>query len=79
MPTFTEDDVGKQVVDAQGNEIGQITGVEKGVAYIDPFPCFVDQVKSLFGWDDIEQGDYQLEPDDVTAVTDREVRLDRRV
>lgn len=72
---LTEDDEGKKVVSADGDEIGRITDVRGGTAYVDPDPGMFDTVKAKLNWGDADEDSYPLQADHVADVTDDEVRL----
>ena len=72
---LTEEDEGKNVVNADGDQIGVISGFRGGQAYVDPDPGITDKVMSTLGWSDADEGDYALNADQVEHVTDDEVRL----
>lgn len=76
---FTKDDVGKTVVDANGNPVGKIVDTQGGDAYVDPDPNIIDTVRANLGWDHRDDDDYILTgngtDEHVEAVTDDEVRL----
>lgn len=72
---LTEDDEGKTVVSANGEEIGMITEVRGGTAYVDPDPGMFDTVKAKLDWGDVDEDTYPLQADHVANVTDDEVRL----
>lgn len=74
---FTDDDEGKRVVNANGDEIGIIESVEAERAYVNPDPGITDTIKSKLGWGDSDDESYELPEQNVEAVTDNEVRLDR--
>jgi len=77
MTEFTDDDVGKRVVNANGDTIGLVSGVDSGSAYVDPDPGLTAKIRSRLGWDDIDENDYALDSSHVDAVTDDEIRLSR--
>jgi len=72
---LTEDDQGKTVVTADGDEIGVISGFRGGQAYVDPDAGMTDKILSSLGWTDVDEDDYALGDDQVAEVTDDEVRL----
>jgi len=74
---FTDDDEGKRIVNADGDEIGIIETVERGSAYVNPDPGITDTIKSKLGWGDSDEESYELAEPNVETVTDDEVRLDR--
>lgn len=72
---LTERDVGKRIVDADGDELGVVAGVSGNRVEIDPDPGMLDQMKTRFGWKDREQDTYAIEQTRVDRVTPDEVRL----
>jgi hypothetical protein len=72
---LTEDDEGKKVVSTDGDEIGRITEVRGGTAYVNPDPGMFDTVKAKLNWGDAGEDSYPLEADHVADVTDNEIRL----
>lgn len=75
--TFTEEDEGKDVVNTNGDQIGIVTKVEAGTAYVDPDPNLTDTLKSQLGWGDTDEKAYPIDDTNVKAITDREIRLKR--
>ncbi|AGB36178.1 PRC-barrel domain-containing protein [Natronococcus occultus] len=75
--TFTAEDEGKDVVNDNGDQIGIVTEVDAGTAYVDPDPNVTDTFKSQLGWGDADEEAYPLDENNVKAVTDREIRLKR--
>ncbi|WP_306055495.1 PRC-barrel domain containing protein [Natronococcus wangiae] len=75
--TFTGDDEGKRVVNANGDAVGIVSDVERGTAYVDPDPGITDTIKSRLGWGDADEETYPLNDDNVNAVTGDEIRLKR--
>jgi len=73
--TISDDDEGKRVVNPEGNEIGMITEVRNGTAYVDPDPGIADSIRSKLGWGDADADDYQLESHRIDSITDDEIRL----
>lgn len=72
---LTEEDEGKKVVDSSGDEIGIVSGVRGGTAYVDPDPDLTENIKSRLGWGDVDQDDYPLDDSQIETVTDDEIRL----
>lgn len=70
----TDDDQGKVVVDSSGQDIGMITEVKSGTAYVNADPSLTDSIRSKLGWSDVDD-DYALEENRIDSVTDDEVRL----
>jgi hypothetical protein len=79
MVEFTEDDVGKQVVTANEEPLGEITDVDDGTAWVQPYEETLGEGELLFGWDerDLEDGDGSapIPGEAVQAVTDDVVIL----
>ncbi|WP_418280347.1 PRC-barrel domain containing protein [Halorubrum sp. DTA98] len=73
--TVTEDDEGKRVVNATGDEIGMVTEVKGGMAYVDPDPGITDSIRSKLGWGKTDTEDFGLEANRIESVTDDEIRL----
>lgn len=72
---YTDHDEGKTVVNAHGDKIGRITEVRGNTAYVDPDPGMLDTMRSKLGWGDADEDTYPLKDDDVTEITDDEVRV----
>ncbi len=72
---ITDDDEGKKVVDSGGHEVGMITEVRSGTAYVNADPGLADTIRSKLGWNEADQEDYPLEESSIDAVTDDEIRL----
>lgn len=72
---LTEDDEGKKVVSTDGDEIGRITEVRGGTAYVDPDAGMFDTVKAKLDWGDPGEDSYPIQSDHVADVTDDQVRL----
>ena len=77
MTELTENDEGKPVKTADGEQIGMISGVRGGRAYVDPDAGITDRIKSMLGWEDVDEDDYALAESEIDTVTDDEVRLSR--
>lgn len=72
---LTEDAVGNDVVDAQGDKIGIVTAIEHGTPRVDSDPGLTDTFKAKLGWEDSGEEDYPLQEAAIDTVTDDEVRL----
>ncbi|SEO56887.1 hypothetical protein SAMN04487948_103273 [Halogranum amylolyticum] len=72
---ITEDDEGKPVVGADGEEVGRIVSVEHGTAYVEADPGLTDTVMAKLGWGDSDEESYPLQEGSVERVTDDEIRL----
>ncbi|WP_458188357.1 PRC-barrel domain containing protein [Haladaptatus sp. NG-WS-4] len=73
---ITDDDEGKKVVDQNGDEVGIVSDVEHGTAYVEPDPGLTDKVKSKLGWGDRDEDTYPLQEEAISSVTDDQIRLD---
>ncbi|SEQ33969.1 hypothetical protein [Natrinema salaciae] len=76
-PQFTDDDVGKRVVNADGDEVGMVADVEHGTAHVEPDPGITDSIKATLGWSDSGESTYPLQEEAVSRVTDDEIHLER--
>lgn len=74
---ITDDDEGKRVVNADGDQVGLVKDVDAGTAHVDPDPSMTDKIKSKLGWGDMDEDTYPLQEANVDAVTDDEIRLKR--
>ncbi|WP_254768139.1 hypothetical protein [Salinilacihabitans rarus] len=72
---FTDDDVGKTVVDANGDEVGLVAVVEGDVAHVEPDPGILDSIKAAIGWDEPGPDTVALEAESVAEITGDAVRL----
>ncbi|PCR90813.1 hypothetical protein [Natrinema ejinorense] len=75
-PQFTDDDVGKRVVNADGDEVGMVAAVEHGTAHVEPDPGITDSIKATLGWSDSGADTYPLQEEAVSRVTDDEIHLE---
>lgn len=75
--TLTENDEGKNVVNANGDPVGRVTSVEHGTAHVDPDPGLTDTIRSKLGWGDADEDSYQLDIESVETVSDDEIHLNR--
>ncbi len=79
MATLTEEDEGKILVDAEGEELGIVTEVDAGTAYVDPDPGLGEAALATFGWAEADVQDCTVEGEVVVTVTDQEIRLNEDV
>ncbi|AEH38106.1 hypothetical protein [Halopiger xanaduensis] len=77
MAQLTDDDEGKQVVNAEGEQIGIVESVEGGTAHVNPDPGMTDTIKSKLGWGDTDEETYPLDAENVESISDDEIRLQR--
>jgi len=76
MPTQIPDDaVGRDIVDADGNQVGIATAVKHGTAYVDADPGITDKIRTRLGWEDTSEEDYPLQEEAIDTITDDEIRL----
>ncbi|MHC3438919.1 hypothetical protein ACYJ1Y_12670 [Natrialbaceae archaeon A-gly3] len=73
---FTDDDVGKTVVNANGDDVGIVADVEHGTAHVEPNPGITDTIKAKLGWSDRDTDTYPLQESAVAEVTGDAVRLE---
>lgn len=66
--SFTEEDVGKTVLNPNGEPIGMIAGIAGEVARVDPDPGITDTIKAALGWETAGDATFALEPDRVGAI-----------
>ncbi|NEU56915.1 hypothetical protein [Halorussus sp. MSC15.2] len=67
-----ESDEGKPVVNAHGDQIGEVVEAEHGVAYVDPHPSLTEKIMARLGADEDDE-DYRLREDKIERITDDEV------
>lgn len=72
---LTDDAVGKDVVDADGDTIGIVSAYENGTARVDPDPGLTDKFKTKLNWEDSDGEDYPLQESAVETVTTDEIRV----
>ncbi|MBX0297199.1 PRC-barrel domain containing protein [Haloarcula nitratireducens] len=71
-----DDDVGKDVVATDGDDVGIVSGYRYGTAYVEPDPGITTKLKTSLGWDDVDEEEgYPLQEEAVEEVTDDEIRL----
>lgn len=73
--TITDNAVGKTVVNARGAEVGIVTAVNHGTAYVDPDPDLTDELKAALGWEDADEETYPLQEVAIGTVTEDDIRL----
>ncbi|WP_050032422.1 hypothetical protein [Halorubrum halophilum] len=74
---YTDSDVGKYVMTADGDRVGTVTAVRHGTPRVDPDPDMFDRIKASLGWEDVDDDTYPLQDSEVSEVTDDEIRLRR--
>ncbi|WP_226022035.1 hypothetical protein [Halomicrobium salinisoli] len=78
MVVLSDDDEGKYLVDATGEQFGIVSEVDEaaGVAYVDPDPGIVESISETFGHGDAESDDIRVPQESVANVTDDELQVD---
>ena len=74
--TFSNGDVGKSVVNDNGEEVGVVASVEGDIAHVRPETEAVDSVKSSIGWEGVADTAHPLDADVVREITEHAVRLE---
>lgn len=74
---ITDDEVGKDIVNADGEKIGMVTEVRHGTAYVDPDPSLTDKLMAKLGWEHTDDEAYPLQKSQIEEITDDEIRLRR--
>lgn len=72
----TEDEEGKRVVDAHGEEIGAVSAVREGTLYVDPNPGLTETITSSLGWGDGDES-HPIEEERIERITDDAVEITR--
>ncbi|MFC4245848.1 PRC-barrel domain-containing protein [Natribaculum luteum] len=72
---LSDDDVGKPVVNANGERIGTVATVEGDAVRVDPDTGLTETIKAALGWSKPSTRSYVLDEDAVERVTNDEVRL----
>jgi hypothetical protein len=74
MPT--EEDEGKSVVNAAGDEIGMVVEVDAGRMFVDPHPSLTDRIRTVLGWSGEHDEDaYPVDNEHITRIEDDQVVL----
>lgn len=68
---------GKRVMNGDGDEIGVVTLVRDGTAFVDPDPGLREKLTSKLGWGDRREDDYPLPDGSIERITDEEVHVRR--
>ncbi|WP_312908093.1 hypothetical protein [Natronosalvus caseinilyticus] len=72
---LTEDDIGKTVVNANGETIGMVSAMQHGTAHVEPDPGMTDTIKAKLGWGDTNEDTYPLQESAIERVTDDKIHL----
>lgn len=70
----TDDDEGKDVIDATGERVGIVVAVEGDVAHVETDPGITDEIAARLGWGDAEET-HPVDESDIERITDDELRL----
>ncbi|MCU4974784.1 hypothetical protein OB955_18860 [Halobacteria archaeon AArc-m2/3/4] len=68
-PTFTDDDIGKTVENANGEEVGVVAAIDGDTAHVDPDPGITDSIKAALGWENDPEETLALQASSVTEIT----------
>lgn len=71
---FTSEDEGKNVMTADGENVGKITKTSGSVAHVSTDTGLSGSIRRRLGWGD-DEDEYELMTSKVESVTDDEVRL----
>lgn len=77
--TFSDDDVGKRVENANATEVGVVVSVDERTAYVDPDPDLADSIRVALGWEVDREDAAPLDADSVREITDQVVRLEYEI
>lgn len=77
--TFSDDDVGKRVENANATEVGVVVSVDERTAYVDPDPDLTDSIRAALGWEVDHEDAAPLDADSVREITDQVVRLEYEI
>jgi hypothetical protein len=76
MPvTFTDDEQGKEVVDATGTPLGLVVDVRDETAYVEPDPDFLETLEADAGWTTADGDEYRVDQDAVEKKDDETLYL----
>ena len=70
---------GMRVLNEQGENVGIVTAVRNGTAYVDPDPGIAETLMSKLGWSDADADDYPLPEESIERITDDAVHLRSQV
>ncbi|MFD1588362.1 hypothetical protein ACFR9U_15375 [Halorientalis brevis] len=72
----TQDEEGKSVVDATGEEVGLVVEVENETMFVDPHPSITDKIKTALDWGGHNEDAYPVTASQVSQITDDTVELE---
>ena len=73
--SLTQNEEGKPVVGADGEDIGVVASVRAGTAHIKPDPNLTETVTAHLGWEEADADTYPVQPEMVDSVSSNEVQL----
>lgn len=73
---FSDDDVGKRVENANGDEIGIVATVESDTAHVETEPGIVDTIRATLGWEGGREDAVPLGESAVCEITDDAAHLE---
>jgi sporulation protein YlmC with PRC-barrel domain len=73
--TPTDDDVGKEVVNTHGDELGMVVDVESNQMYVDPHASLTDKIRTALGWSDHDEDSYRVDNESIVRIEDDQVVL----
>ncbi len=76
MATLSDEDEGKFLMDAEGEQLGIVTEVKDNTAYVDPDPGLGEAWLEAFGWGSVDDDDLSVPGEVIDTVTDEEVRVE---
>lgn len=74
---LTQKDIGKTVVDQDGERIGEIVQFEDGRAYVEPDPSVMARTRRKLGWGDTDTQLCLLSNSMVYSIRNEEIRIRR--
>lgn len=77
MSILSTEDEGKYLMDAEGEQIGIVTGVDtdENVAYVEPDPDLSEAWIQSLGYGDSDEDDIAVPGSSVDTITDTELRV----
>lgn len=73
---ITEEDVDKQVVDRDGTELGTVTEISHGAAYVSADEETVEEMQTRLPQGSTEENTYAVHDESIAEITDDEIVLD---
>ena len=79
MATLSEEDEGKFLMDGEGEQLGIVSEVRNGTAYVDPDPNLGEAWMEVFGWGSADEDDLTVPGEAIDTVTDKEIRVNKNL